>query len=184
MKFVRSLWRVFWLVIYYGFARYLPTSYQPIGSVFMRIRELACRNIFESMGQNVNIERGVYFASGSGVEIGDFSGMGENCRVPVNIKIGCDVMIGPDVLIIGQNHNHKNLEIPMRLQGSINAPPVVIGDDVWIGARVIILPGLVIGKGSIIAAGAVVTKDMPPFAICAGNPAGVIKLRTDKEMNI
>jgi len=86
-------------------------------------------------------------------------------------------MMGPYVIIIGENHVSSNREIPMRLQGYKKYPPVRIEDDVWIGARAIILPGIKIGKGAIIGSGAVVTKDVPPYAICAGNPARVIKYR-------
>ena len=171
--------RVFWLSFYYGFARYLPVSYrvQPLGKIFMRIRQLACKGIFESMGVNVNVQRGASFGSGAMIEIGDNSLIGTNCQMPNNLKIGNDVMIGPDVLFIGYNHNFDSLEIPMRLQGFIGDIPISIGDDVWIGARSIILPGVTIGKGSIIGAGSVVTKDVRPYSICAGNPARVIRSR-------
>jgi maltose O-acetyltransferase len=131
------------------------------------------------MGRNVNVEHGAYFGSGCLVEIGDNSGIGVDCHVPANIRIGNDVMMGPDVLIIGRNHRFDDVNIPMRLQRFKDAPPVVIEDDVWLGARVIILPGIRIGRGSIIGAGAVVTKDVPSFAICAGNPARVKKFRND-----
>jgi maltose O-acetyltransferase len=100
--------------------------------------------------------------------------------IPYDLKVGKDVMMGPHVIIIGENHNSTDLEIPMRLQGYKIFPPVRIEDDVWIGARAIILPGLTIGKGAIIGAGSVVTKDVPPYAICAGNPARILKYRTDE----
>ena len=141
---------------------------------------MACRRLFRSAGRSVNVEQGAYFGSGWEVEIGDHSGLGVNCVVPFNLKVGRDVMMGPDVLILGENHRFDDLDRPMRLQGYTIAPPVRIEDDVWIGARVTILPGLTIGKGAIIGAGAVVTKDVPPYAICAGNPARVIRFRYDR----
>ena len=70
----------------------------------------------------------------------------------------------------------------MRLQGYAEAIPVVIEDDVWVGARVIVLPGIRIGKGSVIGAGAIVTKDVPPFSICVGNPARIIRSRNDPKV--
>jgi maltose O-acetyltransferase len=133
------------------------------------------------MGQNVNIEHGASFGSGRDLTIGDNSGIGIDCQVPANIQIGSDVMMGPQVLIIGQNHKFDDLSVPMRLQGRAEASPVVIEDDVWVGARSIVLPGIRIGRGAIIAAGAVVTKDVPPYAICGGNPARVIRLRTESK---
>jgi maltose O-acetyltransferase len=140
------------------------------------IRGFLCRGIFKSAGKNINIEHGAYFGSGRDIEIGNNSGLGFNCRVYGPLKIGNDVMMGPDVMIFTQNHKTERLDIPMRLQ---TAPkePVYIGDDVWIGARVIILPGRKIGEGVIIGAGAVVTKDVPDYAVVGGNPAKVIKFR-------
>jgi maltose O-acetyltransferase len=99
--------------------------------------------------------------------------------IPYDLKVGKDVMMGPYVVIIGDNHRFDNLDLPMRLQGTQEYPPVRIGDDVWIGARAIILPGLTIGNGAIIGAGSVVTKDVPPYAICAGNPAKIIRYRNN-----
>ena len=65
----------------------------------------------------------------------------------------------------------------MNLQGFATEKPVLIADDVWIGARVIILPGVRIGTGAVIGAGAVVTKDMPDYSVVGGNPARVLKMR-------
>ena len=135
------------------------------------------------MGKNVNIDRGVKFGAGTHIKIKDNAKIGVNCQMPDDIEIGYDVMIGPDVLVIGHNHHYSNLEIPMRLQGIKKAPPVSIENDVWVGARVIILPGVTIGNGSIIGAGAVIAKNIPPYSICVGNPARIIKSRktTKKE---
>ena len=100
--------------------------------------------------------------------------------IPYDLKVGKDVMMGPYVVIVGDSHRFSRTDIPMRLQGTKEYQPVRIDDDVWIGARAIILPGLKIGRGAIIGSGAVVTKDVPPYAICVGNPARVIKYRTDQ----
>ncbi len=87
-------------------------------------------------------------------------------------------MMGPEVIVLTQHHKFDRLDIPMRQQGHKPYEPVIIGDDVWIGIRAIILPGVKIGKGAIIGAGAVVTKDVPEYAIVGGVPARVIKLRS------
>jgi maltose O-acetyltransferase len=141
-------------------------------------RAMAGKRLFRYCGKNVNIEQGANFYTGWEIEVGDHSSLGLNCMIPYDLKVGKDVMMGPYVIIVGENHNYSDLELPMRLQGYTKFPPVRIEDDVWIGARVIILPGLTIGKGAIIGAGAVVTKDVPPYAICGGNPARIIKYRT------
>lgn len=164
------------LLLYYFIARHLPGSDVPYSMGSKHIRRFFCRRIFKKAGKNLNIEHGVFFASGRDIEIGDNSGLGINARVTGPLKIGNDVMVGPDVMIFTQNHETSRLDIPMRLQ---TAPkkPVEIGDDVWIAARVIILPGIKIGKGAIVGAGAVVTKDVPEYAVVGGNPAKIIKYR-------
>ena len=91
--------------------------------------------------------------------------------------MGKNVMMGPDCIIYTQNHRFDDLEKPMIEQGFQKEKPVVIGDDVWIGVRVTILPGVRIGSHTVIAAGAVVTKDIPDYAIAGGVPAKVLKYR-------
>ena len=86
-------------------------------------------------------------------------------------------MMGPDVCIMTSSHSTMRTDAPMNKQSHLPKRKVVIGDDVWIGRRVIILPGITVGKGSIIGAGAVVTKDVPEYAVVAGVPAKVIKYR-------
>jgi len=73
------------------------------------------------------------------------------------------------------------MQIPMNRQGWSEDRPVCIEDDVWIGSRVILLPGVRIGKGSIVGAGSVVTRDVEPYAIVAGNPARKIRSRIDTD---
>jgi acetyltransferase-like isoleucine patch superfamily enzyme len=93
-----------------------------------------------------------------------------------DIKIGSNVIIGPRTQIYTINHNYDKLDKPIRNQG-VTKKPVVIEDDVWIAAGCLIIPGVTIGKGSVIAAGSVVVKNVPPYSIVGGNPAKVIKER-------
>ncbi|HBQ63535.1 MAG TPA: acetyltransferase [Clostridiales bacterium] len=175
-RFCQKIVKGLCLILYYGIARHLPASGTPWSLGAQQIRGFLCKGIFRSCGKRVNIEHGAFFASGADIEIGEDSGIGLDCRVNGPLQIGRDVMMAPDVMIFTQNHETSRLDIPMRLQ---TAPkrPVVIGDDVWIGARVIILPGVRVGNGAILAAGAVVTRDVPDYAIIGGNPARVIKMR-------
>lgn len=181
MGFFRKAGIVCFQILYYLIGRNLPSSFQfsIIGKLSKKFRAFTCKQFFRSVGINANIEHGSYFGSGREIEIGNNSGIGVNCHVPADIRIGNDVMMGPDVLIFskGQAHKFDDTSIPMRLQGKEETTSVVIEDDVWIGARVIILPGVKISQGSVIGAGAVVTKDVPPYAICAGNPARIIRYR-------
>ncbi len=164
---------------YYLFARHLPGSDLPYSLGSKYIRRFFVRGMFKKCGRGVNIERGAFFGSGREIEIGDYSGLGLNCRVSGPLKIGRDVMMGPGVMIFTQNHGTDDLSIPMRLQ---TAPKhgVTIGDGVWIGANALIMPGVNIGRDSIIGGGAVVTKDVPDMAVAAGNPARVIKYRGEQ----
>jgi virginiamycin A acetyltransferase len=107
------------------------------------------------------------------------------------ITIGNFCSIAKDVVIQEYNHKHDKLStfyLEKNLFGGKDSGdveskgPILIGNDVWIGMKVIILSGVSIGDGAIIAAGSVVTKDIPPYAIVGGNPAKVIKFRFTDEM--
>lgn len=168
--------RLLCLVAYYGFARYLPASTSPMTRWARKIRRSICRHIFDKCGENVNVERGAHFANGGGICIGSGSGLGVNCSVHGPLKIGNNVMMGPDVTILTHTHNIERTDIPMGRQGS-TVKEVSVGNDVWIGMRSIIMPGVRIGNGVVIGAGAVVTKDVPDFAIVGGVPARIIRYR-------
>lgn len=158
------------LVSYYCFARFLPTSYTPIvGKPSKWIRYQLCRNIFAKCGKNVNVERGAFFGSGSLIEIGDNSGMGVNCHLPSNTKIGNNVMMAPNCYIFNMNHAFDRTDIPMCQQGS--PLTTIIEDDVWIGRGVMMTPGRVVKRGSVVAAGCVLCKDFPEYSIVGGNPS-------------
>jgi maltose O-acetyltransferase len=144
-----------------------------------KLRIWTARPLFKACGQDVNVEHGADFGGGSHVEIGNRSGIGIHCTVPDNIRIGNDVMMGPMVTIIGRHHRHEKTDTPMMDQGFTVSRPVEIGNDVWIGAASIIMPGIKIGNGAIIGAGAIVTRDVPDYAIVAGNPARLIRSRLD-----
>lgn len=105
------------------------------------------------------------------ISIGNNSGIGKNSYLSAEdtITIGENVMIGPELYIYTSNHEAKR-DCLMIHQNMIKAP-VVIGNDVWIGTRVIILPGVKIGEGAVVGAGAVVTKDVAPYSIVGGVPA-------------
>ena len=126
-------------------------------------------------GKNVNIEKNAYFTPG--LTLGDNSGVGINCEVYGPVTIGKDVMMGPDVVIYTSGHKYDRTDIPMMEQGGTEPEPVTIGNDVWIGRRAMIMPGVTIGDGCVIAAGAVVTKDVPPYCVVGGVPAKIIKKR-------
>jgi maltose O-acetyltransferase len=142
-----------------------------------RIRAAVLKRLFRQFGKNVNVEPKVIFYNMSESEIGDNSGIGIGSFVGL-VTIGCDVMIGEHFMALTHNHEFKDLTIPMRLQGRQENKRITIEDDVWIGARVTLLPAVTIGKGAIVGAGSVVTRDVSPYSIVGGNPAREIGRRT------
>jgi maltose O-acetyltransferase len=164
------------LCLFYGLSRHLPASTAPGGRLWKNIRYWTCRPLFASCGLNVNIERGASFGHRT-VLIGDNSGIGIRARVEGGTRIGSNVMMGPEVLIYTRNHRTSRVDIPMIQQGLKPLAPVTICDDVWIGSRVILLPGVTVGAGSVLGAGTVVAKDIPPGSVVVGNPGRVIRNR-------
>jgi acetyltransferase-like isoleucine patch superfamily enzyme len=138
--------------------------------------------------------------AGQGIVLGDNLIVSRNCVIqgkngPIFIDRDCDIgsntilsanagiYIGQSVLIAGHcyigggRYRHERLDMPMREQGLFSRGAISIDDDVWLGAGVIVLDGVSIGKGSIIGAGSVVTGDIPPYAVAVGVPARVVRLR-------
>lgn len=99
------------------------------------------------------------------------------CHFLGDITIGDDVQIGPKTIIWGRDHGMARGR-PMRSQPHEDRP-IRIGNDVWIGAGVIILKGVTIGDGAVIGAGSIVTKDIPPYSVAIGSPARVVRERTE-----
>ena len=172
--------RWLFLLLYYLIGRHLPNSASRWTRWTRPVRGVICRRIFKQAGKDITIERGAYFGDGSEIEIGDNSGIGISCRLYGPIRIGRDVMMGPEVIILTRSHRFDRLDVPMRCQGQHAAQRVEIADDVWIGTRAIILPGVSIGRGAVVGAGAVVTTSVPEYAIMGGNPARVIRYRIEE----
>lgn len=151
----------------------LSDSRYSLGS--KRLRAWCGRRILLECGKNVNIEKGAVFAND--VKLGDNSGIGVNASISSGVTIGNDVMMGPECIILTTNHGMLDNGIPMWQQHSSEIRPVIIGDNCWIGSRVIILPGVTLDEGCVIGAGSVVTKSFGKNCIIAGNPAHLIKHR-------
>lgn len=167
------------LFFYLLFIKHLPATNNSFrfARLIQWIRRVVTRRLFDFCGKNVNVEKNADFGTGKGIRIGNNSGLGVNCSVRGPLDIGENVMMGPDVIIMTSIHNTTNVNVPMNQQGFLPNKKVIIGNDVWIGARVIILPGVKIGNGVIIGAGGVVTKDIPDYAVVAGVPAKIIRYR-------
>jgi maltose O-acetyltransferase len=171
----REVIRTSSLLLYYGLAARLPSNAFPGGELFRRCRATACRGFAASLGEWVNIEAGVYIADGRHLSLGHGSSIGVGSRI-YGATIGDGVMMGASVTILKDNHQLG--EGGTVLPGRTSPAPPVIEDNAWIGDGVIILPGRTIGAHAIVGAGAVVTKDVPPWSVVGGNPATV--LRTER----
>lgn len=129
-----------------------------------------------TLGDEVLLGRGTVLGTRNGtVEIGDYSNIGANCRIgtTTHVKFGKHVLLAANCYIGGAQHKFDRLDIPIMRQGYESKGGVIIEDDVWLGAGVIVLDGVRIGTGSVIGAAAVVTKDIPPYSIALGIPAKV-----------
>lgn len=176
MKIREKIVRYIAIHTYFKIAIKMPASYNgAIGKWSKLVRVALAKRFLVSVGNNVNIEKGAMITALT--SIGDNSGIGINARLHGEVEIGSNVMMGPECIIYTSNHAFSRIDIPMNKQGFSPAKKVSIGDDVWIGGRVIILPGVQVGNGAIIGAGSVVTKDIPPYAIVGGNPAKIIRNR-------
>lgn len=129
-------------------------------------------------GKNIYIFSPFHCPSPEGIEIANNVNISQNCHISGEggVKIGSFVLIGPNTIILSSNHGFNKINIPMVRQ-KLKCAPVTIADDVWIGANVVILPGTNIKQGAIVGAGSIVTKNVPAYAVMAGNPAKIVKKR-------
>lgn len=174
-KYVMNIPKKFYKLLFDTFISKTPESCQPI-------RNFIVGKYIKKFGEGGSIGRRCRIHKNT--SIGCNSGVGRGCEINNGVTIGDNVMMGPDVLIYTQNRCTSDPKVPMRTQGMNQIMPVIIEDDVWIGARVCILPGVVIGKGSVIGACAVVSKSIPPYSVAVGNPAKVVKSRCINNTNL
>lgn len=136
-------------------------------------QQLIIRALFGSVGENPSVSNGFHCDFGCNIHVGDNFYAGYNCTMLdyAEIKIGNNCLIGPNVGIYTTGHNLN----PNDRYKAGYAKPITIGNDVWIGGHSCIVPGVTIGDGVVVAAGSVVTKDVPSLTMVAGVPAKVIK---------
>ncbi len=144
----------------------------------MAIRYTLYRLLFRRLPSFPLIYPGVYFTHTYGIEVGHRFAVNTGALLDGRggISIGDDVMIGPFAIIVSSDHDLSRPGIPMATRDHILAP-VTIADDVWIGAHAVILKGVTVGRGAVVAAGAVVSSDVEPYAVVAGMPARTVQTR-------
>jgi acetyltransferase-like isoleucine patch superfamily enzyme len=167
-------------------SRLIPSAFQFLHRALRRARMLLYRPLFESCGMGFRFDPDGSYSFGN-VSVGDDVNLGVRpilMAMHSKIRIGSHVMFGPQVILIGGNHNAKVVGTFMTKVHE-KAPNddlgITLEDDVWIGARAMILRGVTIGRGAIVGAGSLVSKSVPPYAIVAGSPARVMKFRWDVE---
>jgi len=169
--------RALYLLIYYAVAQHFPTQPMPSWKFGYVLRRFLVKRIFASCGDNVVVKQHAYFGDGRTLRVGHRAQIGMGSRIDRDVTIGDDVLMGPDVVIISVGHAFESVDLPINQQGGTERRPVVIGRDVWIGTRVLILPGGKIGEGSVIGAGSIVSRNIPPFSVAVGVPAKVVRTR-------
>ena len=147
------------------------------------------KSAFLTYGKDLHIGTGSILWAPNRIFIGDHVYMGKHVNIEANCQIGNYCMLANRVGFVGRHdHDYSAVGYPIRFApwvGSQDTPvqyreeSVILEDDVWVGYGAILMTGVHVGKGSIIAAGSVVTKDVPPYSIVGGNPAKVIKQRFD-----
>lgn len=143
-------------------------------------REAILATILKKVGLNVHFEPVFRCEFGTNISLGDNFYANYDCIMldPHDIVIGNNVLLGPKVSLFTANHAIDSAE---RIEGGCYAKPIFIEDNVWIGGNVTVLPGVTIGTNTIIGAGSVVTRSVPPNVIAAGNPCRVIREITEKD---
>jgi len=151
---------------------------------FYSLRGINARNIF--IGDGVSIGMFAWISTVESfngkkysprIEIGDGTSIGRYCAILANKKITIEknVLISFRVLITDHSHEYSNIGIPISMQGITDGKPVLIKEGVFIGSNCAVLPGVTIGKNSVIGANSAVTKDVPDYCVAAGNPAKIIR---------
>lgn len=167
-------------IFFYGIYSYIINFFFLIMELLPPFaRNLIFKLLFKKVGRNCLLDYKTYFRYPSRISLGDNVTINRDCALyasymvnQVEIKIGNNVALSPHVRIFTATHDYSSLGL------DDTAASVIIEDYAWIGGGAIILPGVTIGEGSVIGAGAVVSKSVPPYSVAVGNPARVIKART------
>jgi maltose O-acetyltransferase len=179
MPLPHKIVHIFSLVIYRLIGMHLPYSYWPIiGRYASKARRYMWIGMGCKVGNGCDIEPNIEVGFAPRLIVGNGCQINQNVTLKT-ARLGDYVMLAPGVVLLDRNHNFNRLDIPMALQGQTNRIETQIECDVWIGQNAIVMPGVKSGQGSIVAAGAVVTRDVPAYSVVAGVPARIVKSRKD-----
>jgi acetyltransferase-like isoleucine patch superfamily enzyme len=173
-----KLKRVYWDL--QEFLRMLPAhlSVHLPGAIGQRIRRITYGGVLKHLGKDVVFQPRIRMFCPENISIGSYCNFNSDVIITGGggVTIGDWVGFGPGVKIWSINHRFDDPDRPWQLQGH-ERRPVIIEDDVWLGANVFVAPGVTIGKGAIVAAGSVINKKIPPYALVSGNPGRVVGWR-------
>ncbi|HUR77934.1 MAG TPA: DapH/DapD/GlmU-related protein [Acidimicrobiales bacterium] len=162
-KFVRAIWLL---------TTWLPSTR---GS---NLRVWLLRRAGATVGDGVRIGPSVKVNAPAGLTLRDGVGVARNASLDARggVTVGTNTLVGFESVLLSFTHRYDRTDIPIKQQG-MEAAPVLIGSDVWIGARAFVLPGVTIGDSSVIGTGSIVTKSLPAGVIAVGSPAKVLRNR-------
>ena len=145
-----------------------------------RLVRSACYQPFVASTGALDVESHTHIRMPWRLTCGRQVSIGRGCQLTCTegITLGDDVLLGPGVLLVSNNHEWTDPDRHIRDQG-LRGAPIVVGDDVWIGANVVVLPGVTIGEGAVVAAGSIVRDDVDPYTVVAGAPARAVSRRGD-----
>ena len=168
-KIARLCWNFFALLFIRPFA----------GPVFRYWRSFLLRLWGARIGKRCAIAASAKIWQPWNLELGDYVAVGPRAEIynVAKITMGSNITISQDSYLCTASHDISKLKKPLIFK------PIVIGDSAWVAARAMVLPGVTIGEGTVVAAGAVVTKDVEDWTVVGGNPARFIKKRELKEIN-
>lgn len=178
---MKQIWtpkRIVFYLLYRILAKHIPGDIGYLRKISYKFRQFLCRPLLRETGEIFGIGQDVNFGNGANVIMKESANLGPGCHISGNglVTIGQHVMMGYQCMIVTQNHKYL-----AEGYDGVETSDVVIDDYAWLGHRVIILPGVHVGKHAIIGAGSIVTKNIPDYAIAVGNPAIVKKFRNRKD---
>jgi maltose O-acetyltransferase len=176
-EIIRQTWtlkKIICYLLYRIFVKHIPSDIGYLRKLSYDLRQYLCKPLFQEAADIFGIGQGVDFGNGANIIMKYCANLGPGCHISGNglVTVGQHVMMGYQCMIVTQNHKYL-----AEGYDDVEIGNVLIDDYAWLGHRVIVLPGVRIGKHAIIGAGSVVTKDVPDYAIAAGNPAIVRKMR-------
>jgi maltose O-acetyltransferase len=172
-----SVPRTLALIAYYGLAQFVPTWPRPVARIGFATRRALAGVLFDECGPGLNLHARVSFGSGRQIHASNNVGIGQGTvfNGRGDVFLGPHLTMGPRCTFITGDHEVRSRR-PLREQESFQRP-IRVGEDVYLGAHVILLPGVTIGDGAVVGAGSVVSRDVEPYTIVAGNPIKVIGAR-------